>query len=60
MTIKLGFRGFLGVCVSCSVLSGEVCFFRVLRHAADSWSCDQTWPSYKNASAPVVTESEKG
>jgi len=26
------------------LLSCEVCFFRVLRHKADSWSCAQTSP----------------
>jgi len=36
----------------------EVYFFRILRHKADSWSCDQTLPLCKNASAIVVTQSQ--
>jgi len=42
------------------LLSGEACFFRVVRHTEYSWSYAQTLPLYKNASALVVTESEKG
>jgi len=37
--------------------SCEVCFFRVLRHNADDWSCAQTLPLC--AFAIVVTESDK-
>ena len=40
------------------LLSCEACFFRVLRHKADSWSCAQTLPLCKNVSAFAVTESE--
>ena len=42
------------------LLSGEACFYRVLRHIEYTWSCAQTLSLYKNASALVVTESEKG
>jgi len=37
------------------LLSCEVCFFRVsvLRCAADSWSCAQALPLYKNTSVLV-------
>jgi len=42
------------------LLSSEDYFFRVLRHTKYSWSCAQTLPLYKNASARLVTESEKG
>jgi len=34
--------------------------FRALRHKAESWSCAQTLPWYKNASALVVTQSANG
>ena len=42
------------------LLTSEVCFFHVLRHTEYSWSCAQTLPLHKNASALVVAESENG
>jgi len=42
------------------LLTSEACFFRVLHNTEYSWSCAQTVPLNKNASALVVAESEKG
>jgi len=42
------------------LLTSEGWFFRVLHHTQYSWSCAQTSSLYKNASALVVAESEKG
>jgi len=47
----------LGRCMVCSVVKP---FFYVLRHTEYSFSCAQTFPSNKNASALVVAECEKG
>ena len=51
---KLGLLGNFGRMYG--LLSCEICFFRVLRHNADDWSCAQTLPLC--ASAIVVTESD--
>jgi len=53
---KLGLWGNVGLMHG--LLTREVCFSRVLRHKADSWSCAQTLPLCKKASAIVDTESE--
>jgi len=55
---KIGLWGTLGGCMVCSLVKRV--FFRVLRHTEYSWSCTQTLSLYKNASALVVSESEKG
>jgi len=51
---KLGLLGNFGRMHG--LFSCEVCFFRVLRHNADDWSCAQSLPLC--ASATVVTESD--
>jgi len=42
------------------LLTSKAYFFRVLHHTEYSWSCAQTLPLNKDASALVVAESEKG
>ena len=44
----------------CGLLTSEAYFFRVLRREECNWSCAQILSLYKNASARVVAESEKG
>ena len=56
ITIKLGSGYTLGGCMGCSLVN----FGFVLRHKANSWSCAQIFPLYKNTSVLLVSECEYG